>query len=115
MQPNYCAFFVLTREPFGSDRALKKIMPPAEVLGVAKRFEYALRLGALALITGDVGGGKFTAVRWAASRRHPSEYQFIWVTAAQGFILDFYRQVCVELEGDTASFSRAVRIKLIRK
>ncbi|CAO0823302.1 hypothetical protein DFAR_3630013 [Desulfarculales bacterium] len=30
-------------------------------------------------------------------------------------ILEFYRQFCVELEVDTASFSRAVLTKLIRK
>ncbi|CAO0821728.1 hypothetical protein DFAR_850005 [Desulfarculales bacterium] len=50
----------------------KEIVPTAEVLGVAKRFEYATRLGVLALVTGDVGSGKSTALRWAASRQHPS-------------------------------------------
>ncbi|CAO0823408.1 hypothetical protein DFAR_3690048 [Desulfarculales bacterium] len=38
-------------------------MQTAEVLGVAKRSEYAIRLGALALGTGDVGSGKSTALR----------------------------------------------------
>ncbi|CAO0822523.1 hypothetical protein DFAR_3150003 [Desulfarculales bacterium] len=71
MKPNYRAFFALTREPFGSDLAPKKRVQPAEVLGVAKRSEYAIRLGALALVTGDVGSGKSTALRWAASRLHP--------------------------------------------
>ncbi|CAO0822241.1 hypothetical protein DFAR_2910015 [Desulfarculales bacterium] len=73
MKPNYRAFFALIREPFGSDLMPKEIMQTAEVLGVAKRFEYAIRLGALALVNGDVGSGKATALRWAASRRHPSE------------------------------------------
>ncbi|CAO0820677.1 hypothetical protein DFAR_1800015 [Desulfarculales bacterium] len=72
MKPNHRAFVALTREPFGSDLAPKKIMQIAEVLGVAKRFEYAIRLGALALVAGDVGSGKSTAWRWAASRPHPS-------------------------------------------
>ncbi|CAO0821136.1 hypothetical protein DFAR_2150002 [Desulfarculales bacterium] len=72
MKPNYRAVFVLTRESFGSDLAPKEIMQIAEVLGVAKRFEYAIRLGALALATGDVGRGKATALHWAASRLHQS-------------------------------------------
>ncbi|CAO0824081.1 hypothetical protein DFAR_4040040 [Desulfarculales bacterium] len=46
---------------------------------------------------------------------HLSEYQITWVTASQDFILEFYRQICVELEMDTASFSRVVRTTLIRK
>ncbi|CAO0821770.1 hypothetical protein DFAR_2620017 [Desulfarculales bacterium] len=87
MNPNYRAFFALTREPFGSDQAPKKIRQTAEVLGVTERSEYAIRLDALALVTGDVGSGKFTAFRWAASKRHPSEYQIILVTASQGSIL----------------------------
>ncbi|CAO0819905.1 hypothetical protein DFAR_1190003 [Desulfarculales bacterium] len=33
-------------------------MQTAEVLGVAKRFEYAIRLGALALVPGDMGSGE---------------------------------------------------------
>ncbi|CAO0824497.1 hypothetical protein DFAR_670006 [Desulfarculales bacterium] len=115
MKPNYRAFFALTREPFGSDQVPKEITQTAEVLGVARRFEYAIRLGALALVTRDMGSGKATALRWAASRRHPYEYQIIWVIASQGSILKFYRQICVELEGDTTSFSRAVLTKLIRK
>ncbi|CAO0822543.1 hypothetical protein DFAR_3170002 [Desulfarculales bacterium] len=90
-------------------------MQTAKVFGVIKRFEYATRLGALALATGDVGGGKTTALRWVASRRHPSEYQVIWITASQGSILEFYRQICVELEVDTTSFSKAVLTKFIRK
>ncbi|CAO0820955.1 hypothetical protein DFAR_2030010 [Desulfarculales bacterium] len=42
MKPNYRAFFALTRESFGSDLEPKEIMQTAEVLGVAKRFEYAI-------------------------------------------------------------------------
>ncbi|CAO0822716.1 hypothetical protein DFAR_3250013 [Desulfarculales bacterium] len=46
MKPNYRVFFALTRDPFGSDLAPKEIMQTSEVLGVAQRFEYAIRLGA---------------------------------------------------------------------
>ncbi|CAO0822929.1 hypothetical protein DFAR_3380012 [Desulfarculales bacterium] len=41
--------------------------------------------------------GKSTALRWTASRLHPSEYKIIWVTASQASILELYRQICVEL------------------
>ncbi|CAO0821792.1 hypothetical protein DFAR_2650011 [Desulfarculales bacterium] len=62
-----------------------------------------------------MGSGKATALRWVASRLNPSEYQIIWVTASQGSTLELYGQTCVELEVDTASFSKAVLTKLIRK
>ncbi|CAO0823384.1 AAA family ATPase [Desulfarculales bacterium] len=115
MKPNYRSFVVLTRESFGSDLAPKKIMQTAEVLGVANRFEYAIRFGALALLTGSVGSGKSTVLPRIANRPHPFEYQIILVTAAQGFILELYSQICVELAVATVSFSRAVLIKFIRK
>ncbi|CAO0823509.1 hypothetical protein DFAR_3740007 [Desulfarculales bacterium] len=54
---------------------------------MVKRFEYAFRFGARALITGNVGGGNSTALLRADSRLHPSEYQIIWVTASQSSIL----------------------------
>ncbi|CAO0824860.1 hypothetical protein DFAR_950034 [Desulfarculales bacterium] len=84
MKSNDRAFFALNSEPVGSDLAPKEIMQTAEVLGVAKRFEYTIRLGALALVTEDVSSGKSTALRWTASRPYPSEYQIIWVTAPIG-------------------------------
>ncbi|CAO0819830.1 hypothetical protein DFAR_1130003 [Desulfarculales bacterium] len=45
----------------------------------------------------------------------PSEYQIIWVTTSQGSILKLYRQIYVELEVDTASFSGVILTKLIKK
>jgi putative transposase len=86
-----------------------------EVLAVADRFDYALRLGAMALVTGEVGSGKSTALRWATSRLHPSEYIVLWVTASAGSILEIYRQLCSELEVHTGSSSRAVMIRIIRR
>ncbi|CAO0822985.1 hypothetical protein DFAR_3400004 [Desulfarculales bacterium] len=81
MKPNCRAFFVLTRKPFGSDLAPKERMQTAEVFGGANRFEYAIHLGALALVIRGVGSGKATALCWAASRRNPFRYQAIWVPA----------------------------------
>ncbi|CAO0823070.1 hypothetical protein DFAR_3460049 [Desulfarculales bacterium] len=98
MKSNYRAFFAITREPFDSDLAPKEIMQITEVLSVAKRFDYAIRLVAQALVTGNMGSGKPTALRWAASRQHPSAYQIILVSASQGSIL--------ELTGKSASSSK---------
>ncbi len=38
------------------------------------------------LVTGEVGSGKSTALRFAVSRFHPSEYRLLWVTATGGSI-----------------------------
>jgi type II secretory pathway predicted ATPase ExeA len=115
MKPLYLAFFGFTREPFGSDLSCEQILKTPEVLAVADRFDYVVRLGAIGLVTGEVGSGKSTALRWALNRLHPSEYRPIWITAASGSILELYRQLAAELEVDTTSFSRAVLLRVIRR
>lgn len=115
MKPAYRSFFGLTREPFSSEITPEDILQTKDVLAVKDRFDYALRLGAMALVTGDVGSGKSTALRFAMSRLHPSEYRPLWVTATSGSILELYRQICSELEVDTSSSSRAVLTRIIRR
>ncbi len=115
MKPSYLNFFGFENEPFGSSIRIDHILQTPEVLSVSDRFDYAVRLGAIGLVTGEVGSGKSTALRWAASRLHPSEYRTLWVTASSGSILEFYRQLASELEVDTNSFSRAVLLRTIRR
>lgn len=115
MKPAYRTFFGLHREPFGSELSTEEIMQTPALTAVADRFDYAVRLGAMALVTGEVGSGKSTALRWATSRAHPSEYRILWITASSGSILEFYRQLSSELEVDTASSSRAVLTRIIRR
>lgn len=70
MSQAYRSFFGFTREPFSSDLKVDEILQTEAVLAVADRVDYAIRLGAMAMITGDVGSGKSTALRFAASRLH---------------------------------------------
>jgi len=111
----YRTFFGLTQEPFGSELTLAQIFPTPDLLAVQERLEYAIHLGAMALVTGDIGSGKSTALRYAAGQLHPSEYRILCVTASSGSILEFYRLLLSELGIDTASTSRAVMIRLIKR
>jgi type II secretory pathway predicted ATPase ExeA len=114
MSAAYRAFFGLRREPFASDLDPSDILQTEGLQAVEERFDYAVRLGAMALVTGEVGSGKSTALRWAASRLHPSEYRVLWITATSGSILETYRQLLAELDIDTASPSRAVLVRKIK-
>ena len=81
---------------------------------VNQRVDYAIRLGGIGLLTGEVGAGKSTALRWAAGRLHPSKHKVLWVTATAGSILEVYRQLLAELDIQTASSSRAVLTRQIK-
>lgn len=110
----YQMFFGLQRQPFVADLDRKQILETADLLAAADRLEYAIGLGAIALVTGEVGSGKSTALRWAAGRLHPSKYRLLWITATAGSILEFYRQLLAEFDINTASSSRAVLTRLIK-
>lgn len=114
MSQTYRSFFGFAREPFSSELKVEEILKTGAVLAVADRVEYAIRLGAMAMITGEVGSGKSTALRFALGRLHPSEYRLVWVTAGAGSILELYRQIAWELEVETASSSRATLTRIIR-
>jgi type II secretory pathway predicted ATPase ExeA len=84
------------------------------LLGVQQRLDYTLRLGAICLVTGEVGAGKSTALRWSCGQLHSSRYKTLWITASAGSILEVYRQLLAELDLATAASSRAVLTRLIR-
>jgi len=114
MSQAYRTFFGFSREPFSSELKVEEVLKTEAVLAVADRVNYAIRLGAIALITGEVGSGKSTALRFALSRLHPSEYRLLWITAGGGSILELYRQITWELEVETTS-TRAASTRIIRK
>jgi type II secretory pathway predicted ATPase ExeA len=115
MSQTYRTFFGFCREPFSVDLKVEEILKTEAVLAVADRIDYALRLGAIVLLTGEVGSGKSTALRFAISRLHPSEYRLIWVTAGGGSILELYRQIAWELEVETPTYGRASLTRIIRR
>jgi general secretion pathway protein A len=112
---SYRTFFAFTREPFSSDLEFKDILQTQELLGVKERFDYALRIGAMALVTGDIGSGKSTALRYAIGQLHPSEYVTFSITASSGSILELYRQILSELGIHSAGTSRTILTQAIRR
>jgi len=115
MSQAYRSFFGFVREPFSSELKVEEILQTEAVLSVLDRVDYTIRLGAMAMVTGEVGSGKSTALRFATSRLHPSEYRLLWITDGGGSILELYRQLAWELEVETSAFSRAALTRRIRQ
>jgi general secretion pathway protein A len=115
MNHNYRSFFGLKKEPFGSDIRVSEILKTTELIDVKERFDYIIRIGAIGLVTGEVGSGKSTAIRYAAEHLHPSEYKSLYMTASSGAIMEFYRQLVNELDIHIKSNSKALMLRLIKK
>lgn len=105
----------LSREPFGTDIPVEKLFPLPRLKPFAERFDYAISLGASTVITGEVGAGKSTSLRYAASRLHPSEYRLLSVIATTGSMVELLRQICLAFGAPPASSSSAKLYHLVRE
>lgn len=114
MNDDYRAFFGFNKQPFAADPSVEQILQTQALIGVKNRFDYTLRLGGIALVTGEIGAGKSTALRYAAGKLHPSEYQTFYVVASTGSILELYRQIADEMGFSRSSNSKAVMTRMIR-
>lgn len=93
-------FFGFTREPFSPDIRVDDLYHTAALIGAKERILYAVNLGAVSVITGDVGSGKSTAIRYASSALHPSQYKIIPVIASTGSIIEVLKQISMALDID---------------
>ena len=115
MKNQYKLFYGFEKQPFATDVAINEVLKTPQLIGAKSRFEYALSLGAVYLITGEIGSGKSTTIRYLLSQLHPSEYKLIYVTANTGSILELYRLIMAELGMKLAGVSRAVMTAQIKR
>lgn len=111
---NYKNFFGFQKEPFAQDIKVSDLFPLPSLNGVFERIKYAVELGAVTVLTGEVGAGKSTSLRYAISKLHPSRYKIIPVIANNGTIMETYRQIGLSLNVDTRSPSVTTVIKTVR-
>jgi general secretion pathway protein A len=108
-------FFGFTREPFSPDIKVDELYHTAALVGAKERFLYAVNLGAVSVITGDVGSGKSTALRYASSALHPSRYKIIPVIASTGSIIEVLKQISMALDIDWNYNSLARLMRTVRE
>jgi len=108
MNDNYRTFFALNKEPFGTDIRVTEILKTPELMDIKNRFDYVTRLGAIGIVTGEVGSGKSTALRYVLEKLHPSDYRTLYITASSGSIMEFYRQFVYALDIHLSSNSKVI-------
>lgn len=111
---SYRNFFGFQKEPFAQDIKVSDLFPLPALNGVSERIKFALELGAATVITGEVGAGKSTSLRYASSRLHPSKYKIIPVIANNGTVMETYRQIGLALNVESRSPSLTTVIKTVR-
>lgn len=111
---SYKTFFGFQKEPFRQDIPLSDLYPLPGLQAVTERFCYAVSLGAVSIVTGDVGSGKSTALRHATGKLHSSQYKVLSVVATTGPMADLLKQICAGLDVDGQSNSLARLLATIK-
>jgi len=96
----YKHFFGFEKEVFPQDIAIKDMYPVSGLAALFDRFMFAVDLCSVSVITGEVGSGKSTSLRYAVSKLHPSEYQIVQVIANTGTYVEVLRQIASGLALD---------------
>jgi type II secretory pathway predicted ATPase ExeA len=73
-----------------------------------------MNIGAMALVTGEIGSGKSTALRYVTENLHPSEYRPLYIVATTGAIPELYRQLLHALGAPMKGVSKAIMVQRIR-
>lgn len=112
---NYRSFFELKQEAFVSDLAAKDLLKLPGTVAAKERMDYALQIGGIMALTGEVGSGKSTAIRWAISQYHPSQVKVVSVLCNGGPITEFYKNLCWSFGIDLQTSSRTKLIRALQE
>lgn len=112
---NYRNFFGLQKEPFAQDIKVQDLFPMPAMSAALERIRYVLQVGAVTVVTGEVGAGKSTSLRYACAQLHPSKYKILPVVASNGTVMEIYRQIALALNVEGKSPSITSVTKTIRE
>ena len=91
------AHFGFTRTPFGRDLPPEQLFNFQDHLEAVARFLWAVSQRGLALLTGEVGSGKSTALRALHARLDPLRYKWLYISNPLLPARGLYRQLLLSL------------------
>jgi len=100
----YRQHFGLTTQPLGKD--VKELWDDGQITLLKERFQWLLENPGVALLTGDAGVGKTSALRAIANGLNLHRYQVIYMAETDFGRVDIYRQLALSL-GLEASHRRS--------
>jgi len=91
----YRQHFGLTSQPLGKDA--QQLWDDGPIAALKERFQWLLENPGIALLTGDPGVGKTSALRLIAEGLNPHRYQVIYMAETDFGRMDLYRQLGLAL------------------
>ncbi len=107
--------FGLRKDPFPQDIPVKELFKLPALEPLEKRTMFAIEQKAISIITGDVGSGKSTSLRYVCSKCHPSEYQQISIVGGGYSLMELYRIILQSFGVDNHTYQVSRMVKNIRE
>lgn len=107
-------FFGFQRTPFGRDLPVEKLMKYPAHEELVSRLKYTAEKRYFALITGEVGAGKSTALRHLLSLLNPNKYRTIYISDSGLTPRNFYWEALRQLDQEPR-FNRAQAKRQLHK
>ena len=108
-------FFGLKKDPFPQDISVRDLYPLPSLEPLKQRVSFAVQQKAVTVITGDVGSGKSTSLRYMADQLRSSDYQIISLIGGQYSLMELYRQILLSFGIEFSSYQIAFMVKLVRE
>lgn len=90
-------YFSFTREPFSRELSPTELFVSKGHQELLARLRHAIETGALAVITGQVGSGKSTAIRSVMHSLDASRYRYIYLVNSQLTPAEFYKSLLYQV------------------
>ncbi len=107
--------FGFRKDPFPQNVAVKDLYPLPSLMPMEQRISFAVDQKAISVITGDVGSGKSTSLRYMASKFHSSEYELISIVGGYYSPMELYRQVLLNFGISYMSYQVSMMVAKIRE
>ena len=107
-------FFGFKDDPFPQNLPVKNLFPLPGFPPLEKRVEFAISIRGITMITGEVGSGKSTSLRYVCEKLHPGKYHLISLIGGSYGLVEFLRQILLTFGVSYHSYQVTVMMRIIR-
>lgn len=101
----YKSFYSLSRNPFSKEIKSRDLYQSGNLKELTARLNYLKKTKGIAVIVGEPGSGKTSALRALTESLNPSLFKVIYFPLSTGTVMDFYRGLAVGL-GEEPKFRK---------
>jgi type II secretory pathway predicted ATPase ExeA len=107
-------FFSLKQVPFSQNLRPEELFELPGLLPMQKRIDFALNLRNFTLVTGEVGSGKSTSLRYITHHLPRGAHEILFFTAGRYGMIEFYRQLLLCFGVVSSSYKSSIMLKEVQ-